>query len=135
MVIAQISTGCMTFPAEQFKRYSDDWWWYFACGLWEYFTILHISASVKNALPTENCSMDSKKLISEDRGLGVDIKVNINPPSFTLVLSNSRLYNVKAVKNRYSRSTPLNFGTLFRCCVLGQGTLPSHSSLGTGVNE
>ena len=25
--------------------------------------------------------------------------------------------------------SPLNFGTLFRCCVLGQGTLPSHVSL------
>ena len=24
---------------------------------------------------------------------------------------------------------PLNIGTLFRCCVLGQGTLPSHASL------
>ena len=26
-------------------------------------------------------------------------------------------------------------GTLFRCCVLGQGTLPSHALLDSGVNE
>ena len=26
-------------------------------------------------------------------------------------------------------------GTLFRCCVLGQDTLPSHASLDSGVNE
>ena len=25
--------------------------------------------------------------------------------------------------------------TSFRCCVLGQGTLPSHTSLDSGVNE
>ena len=31
--------------------------------------------------------------------------------------------------------SPLNIGTLFRCCVLGQGTLPSHASLDSGVNE
>ena len=30
---------------------------------------------------------------------------------------------------------PLNIGILFRCCVLGQGTLPSHASLDSGVNE
>ena len=31
--------------------------------------------------------------------------------------------------------SPLNIGALFRCCVLGQGTLPSHASLDSGVNE
>ena len=31
--------------------------------------------------------------------------------------------------------SPLNIGTLFRCCVLGQDTLLSHASLDTGVNE
>ena len=31
--------------------------------------------------------------------------------------------------------SPLNIGTLFRCCVLEQGTLPSHASLDSGVNE
>ena len=31
--------------------------------------------------------------------------------------------------------SPLNIGTLFRCCVLGQDTLPSHASLDSGVNE
>ena len=31
--------------------------------------------------------------------------------------------------------SPLNVGTLFRCCVLGQGTLPSHASPDSGVNE
>ena len=31
--------------------------------------------------------------------------------------------------------SPLNTGTLFRCCVLGQNTLPSHASLDSGVNE
>ena len=31
--------------------------------------------------------------------------------------------------------SPLNIGTLFRCCVLRQGTLPSHASLDSGVNE
>ena len=30
---------------------------------------------------------------------------------------------------------PLNIGTLSRCCVLGQDTLPSHASLDSGVNE
>ena len=30
---------------------------------------------------------------------------------------------------------PLNIGTLNRCCVLGQGTLPSHASLESGVNK
>ena len=30
---------------------------------------------------------------------------------------------------------PLNIRTLFRCCVLGQDTLPSHASLDSGVNE
>ena len=34
-----------------------------------------------------------------------------------------------------SCSPPLNIGTLFRCCVLGQGTLLSHASLDSGVNE
>ena len=29
----------------------------------------------------------------------------------------------------------LNIGTLFRCCVPGQGTLPLHASLDSGVNE
>ena len=29
----------------------------------------------------------------------------------------------------------INIGTFFRCCVLGQGTLPSHASLASGVNE
>ena len=28
-----------------------------------------------------------------------------------------------------------NIGTLFRCCVLGQGTLSSHASLDSGLNE
>ena len=31
--------------------------------------------------------------------------------------------------------SPLNIGALFRCCVLGQGTSPSHASLNSGVNE
>ena len=31
--------------------------------------------------------------------------------------------------------SPLNTGILFRCCVLGQGTLPSHASLDSCVNE
>ena len=31
--------------------------------------------------------------------------------------------------------SPLNIGTLFQCCVLGQGTLPSHASLDSGVNK
>ena len=31
--------------------------------------------------------------------------------------------------------SPLNSGTLFWCCVLGQDTLPSHASLDSGVNE
>ena len=30
---------------------------------------------------------------------------------------------------------PSHIGVLFRCCVLGQGTLPSHASLDSGVNE
>ena len=34
-----------------------------------------------------------------------------------------------------SCSSPLNIGALFQCCVLGQGTLPSHASLDSGVNE
>ena len=29
----------------------------------------------------------------------------------------------------------LNIGIIFRCCVLGQGTLPSNDSLDSGVNE
>ena len=29
----------------------------------------------------------------------------------------------------------LNIGALFQCCVLGQGTLPSHASLDSDVNE
>ena len=31
--------------------------------------------------------------------------------------------------------SPLNSGPLFRCSVLGQGTLPSHASIDSGVNE
>ena len=31
--------------------------------------------------------------------------------------------------------SPLNIRTVFRCCVLGQGTLPSHASLDSAVNE
>ena len=31
--------------------------------------------------------------------------------------------------------SPLNIWALFLCCVLGQGTLPSHASLDWGVNE
>ena len=31
--------------------------------------------------------------------------------------------------------SPLNIGTLFRCCVLGPGTLPSHASLESGLNQ
>ena len=31
--------------------------------------------------------------------------------------------------------SPLKIGTLFRRCVLRQGTLPSHASLDSGVNE
>ena len=31
--------------------------------------------------------------------------------------------------------SPLNIGTLFRCCVLGQDTLPWYASLDSGVNE
>ena len=31
--------------------------------------------------------------------------------------------------------SPLKIGTLSRCCVLGQDTLPSHASLDSGVNE
>ena len=31
--------------------------------------------------------------------------------------------------------SPLNIGTLFPCCVLGQDTLPSHASLDSGVDE
>ena len=31
--------------------------------------------------------------------------------------------------------SPLNIGTLFRCCFLGQGTLPSHASLDSRVND
>ena len=30
---------------------------------------------------------------------------------------------------------PLNIGTLFQCCVLGQGTQPSNASLDSGENE
>ena len=29
----------------------------------------------------------------------------------------------------------VNIGTLFRCCVLGQGTSPSNASLDSGENE
>ena len=31
--------------------------------------------------------------------------------------------------------SPHNILTLFRCCVLGQDTSPSHASLDSGVNE
>ena len=31
--------------------------------------------------------------------------------------------------------SPLNSGTLFRCCVLGQGTSTSNASLDSGKNE
>ena len=31
--------------------------------------------------------------------------------------------------------TPVNVWTLFRCCVLGQSTLPFNASLNSGVNE
>ena len=31
--------------------------------------------------------------------------------------------------------SPLNLGTLVRCCVLGQGTSPSNASLDSGENE
>ena len=31
--------------------------------------------------------------------------------------------------------SPLNLGTLLRCCVLGQGTSPSNASLDSGGNE
>ena len=31
--------------------------------------------------------------------------------------------------------SPRNIGALFRCCVFVQGTLPSHVSLDSGVNE
>ena len=31
--------------------------------------------------------------------------------------------------------SPVYIGTLFRCCVLGQGTLPSHASLDSGENK
>ena len=31
--------------------------------------------------------------------------------------------------------SPLNIGTLSRCCVLGQGTSPSNASLDSGVDE
>ena len=31
--------------------------------------------------------------------------------------------------------SPPNIGTLFQCCVFGQGTLPSHASLDSGENE
>ena len=39
------------------------------------------------------------------------------------------------ISREISCFSPLNIGTLFRCCVLGQGTLPSHASLDSGVNE
>ena len=31
--------------------------------------------------------------------------------------------------------SPLNIGALFQCCVLGQGTLPLHAPLDSGVRE
>ena len=31
--------------------------------------------------------------------------------------------------------SPLNIGTLSKCCVLGQGTSPSNASLDSGENE
>ena len=31
--------------------------------------------------------------------------------------------------------SPLNLGTLLRCCVIGQGTSPSNASLDSGENE
>ena len=31
--------------------------------------------------------------------------------------------------------SPLNLGTSFRCCVLGQGTSPSNALLDSGENE
>ena len=31
--------------------------------------------------------------------------------------------------------SPLNLGTLLRCCVLGRGTSPSYASLDSGENE
>ena len=31
--------------------------------------------------------------------------------------------------------SPLNLGTLLRCCVFGQGTSPSNASLDSGENE
>ena len=34
-----------------------------------------------------------------------------------------------------SYSSPLKIGTLFRCCALGKGSLPSHASLDLSVNE
>ena len=30
---------------------------------------------------------------------------------------------------------PVNTGTLFQCCVLGQGTLSSHASFDSGANQ
>ena len=38
-------------------------------------------------------------------------------------------------KKKRSCFSPLNIGTLFQCCVLGHGTLPSHATLDSGVNE
>ena len=31
--------------------------------------------------------------------------------------------------------SPINIGTLFRCCLLGQGTLSSHAPLDSDINE
>ena len=41
---------------------------------------------------------------------------------------------VAGFSEKYSFS-PLNLGTLFRCCVLGQGTSSSNASIDSGKNE
>ena len=39
------------------------------------------------------------------------------------------------IYSEISRFSTLNIGTLFRCCVLGQGTQSSNASLDSGENE
>ena len=39
------------------------------------------------------------------------------------------------IKKTGTRFSPLNLGTLLRCCVLGQSTSPSNTSIESGGNE
>ena len=92
---------------------------------------MDVSWKIKMLLEIDACEDCIEFIVREGRGVMAKARSFANVTACRAV-SNPAWY---MMFREISCFSPLNIGIVSRCCVLGQGTLPSHASLDSGLSE